>query len=53
MNCNVDICEEGANIDQGFPGEEDFTIRNELYDCNHIEDSGVESVKGMTMFDSL
>ena len=25
MNCNVAICEEGANIDQGFPGDEDFT----------------------------
>ena len=24
-NCNVDICEEGANIVKGFPGDENFT----------------------------
>ena len=30
-----------------------FTVGNEQQDCNHIEDIGVESVKGMSKFDSL
>ena len=65
--------EKGANIDQGFPGDEDFTddifrrvahivegfsgveyftIGNELEDCIIVKDTGVESVKGMSLFNS-
>ena len=25
VNCNIVICEEGANIVKGFPGDENFT----------------------------
>ena len=72
-NCNVDICEEGANSIEGIPGDDNFTDDifrrgtyisegfsgvvyftggNEQKDCNYIEDTGVESVKGMSMFHS-
>ena len=39
-------------ISEGISGVVYFTINNEQEDCNHIEDTGVESVKGMSMFDS-
>ena len=72
-NCNVDICEEGAHIVKGFPGDEDytdaifgrvahiiegfsgveyFTLGYEQEDCIIVKDTGVESVKGMLMFNS-
>ena len=37
-----DIIEEGAYIVEGFSGVVNFTDGNEH--CNHIEDTGVESV---------
>ena len=42
--CTDDIIEEGAYIIEGFSGVVNFTIGNEQEDCNHIEDTGVESV---------
>ena len=72
-NCNVVICEEGAIIFEGIPGDHIFsddifgrgahfvegssgvvycTVGNEQEDCNLIKDTGVESVKGMSMFNS-
>ena len=47
-----DIFGRGAYIIEGFSGVVNFTVGNEQEDCNHIEDTGVESVKGMSMFDS-
>ena len=52
-NCTDDIFEEGAYIIEGISGVVNFTDGNEQEDCNHIEDTGVESVKGMSKFDSL
>ena len=46
------IFEEGTYIVEGFSGVVYCTVGNEQEDCNHIEDTGVESVKGMSMFDS-
>ena len=40
--CTDDIIEEGAYIVEGFSGVVNFTDGNEH--CNHIEDTGVESV---------
>ena len=40
--CTDDIIEEGAYIIEGFSGVVNFTDGNEH--CNHIEDTGVESV---------
>ena len=40
--CTDDIFEEGAYIIEGFSGVVNFTDGNEH--CNHIEDTGVESV---------
>ena len=37
-----DIFEEGAYIVEGFSGVVNFTDGNEH--CNHIEDTGVESI---------
>ena len=51
-NCNIDICEGFVYISAGISGVVYFTVGNEQEDCNHIEDTGVESVKGMSMFDS-
>ena len=48
-----DIFGRGAYISEGFSGVVYFTVGNEQEDCNHIEDTGVESVKGMSKFDSL
>ena len=45
-----DIFEEGAYNIEGFSGVVNFTASNEH--CNHIEDTRVESVKVMSMFDS-
>ena len=44
-NCNVDICEGLVYISEGISGVVIFTVGNEQQDCNHIEDTGVESVK--------
>ena len=46
---SVNIFGRGAYVSEGFSG----VIGNEQEDCNHIEDTGVESVKGMSKFDSL
>ena len=43
-NCTVVIFEVGANIIEGISGDDIFTDSNEQEDCNHLEDSGVESV---------
>ena len=51
-NFSDDIFGRGAYISEGFSGVVYFTVSNEQEDCNHIEDTGVESVKGMSMFDS-
>ena len=42
----------GTHFVEGSSGVVYFTVGNEQEDCNHIEDTGVESVKGMSMFDS-
>ena len=47
-----DIFGRGAHIVEGSSGVEYCTVGNEQEDCNHIKDTGVESVKGMSMFDS-
>ena len=51
-NFTDDIFGRGAYISEGFSGVVNFTVGNEQKDCNHIEDTEVESVKGMSMFDS-
>ena len=48
-----DIFGRGAHFIEGSSGVVYCTIGNEQEDCNHIEDTGVESVKGMSKFDSL
>ena len=52
-NFTDDISGRGTHISEGFSGVVYFTGSNEQKDCNHIEDTGVESVKGMSKFDSL
>ena len=52
-NFTDDIFGRGTYISEGFSGVVYFTVGNEQEDCNHIEDTGVESVKGMSKFDSL
>ena len=47
-----DIFGGGAYVSEGISGVVYFTVGNEQEDCNHIKDTGVESVKGMSMFDS-
>ena len=44
--------EDLSIFSEGISGVVNFTVGNEQQDCNHIEDTGVESVKGMSMFDS-
>ena len=44
--------EEAPILSEGFSGVVYFTVGYEQKDCNHIEDTGVESVKGISMFDS-
>ena len=46
-----DIFGRGANIIEGFSGVENFTVGNEQKTAI-FKDSGVGSVKGMSMFDS-
>ena len=40
------------SILEGIFSVMNFTVGNEQEDYNHIEDTGVESVKGISMFDS-
>ena len=45
--------EDLSIFSEGISVVENFTVGNKNQDCNHIEDTGVESVKGMSKFDSL
>ena len=47
-----DIFGRGAHIVEGSSGVEYCTVGNEQEDCNLVKDTGVESVKGMSMFNS-
>ena len=47
-----DIFGRGAHFVEGSSGVMYCTVGNEQEDCNLIKDTGVESVKGMSMFDS-
>ena len=47
-----DIFGRGAYFVEGSSGVEYCTVGNEQEDCYFVKDTGVESVKGMSMFDS-
>ena len=49
---SVDIFGRGTHIVEGSSGVEYCTVGNEQEDCNLVKDTGVESVKGMSMFNS-
>ena len=49
---SIDIFGRGVYFVEGSSGVEYCTVGNEQEDCNLIKNTGVESVKGMSMFDS-
>ena len=48
----VDIFGRGAHFVEGSSGVVHCTVGNEQEDCIIVKDTGVGSVKGMSMFDS-